>query len=373
MHIAIDVVHSLRARITTCLLTPQANISPCHMTERYPAALIISRDGAMGILLTDYEGTYGLPNRDAIGLFFRARLTPRSDETRLVVRFSGWTSGVRLSAFDLPDVPDDDHRRSYFAEAAIGDYLDEVGLPPFTPSGTEPTAIDCYSERTASWDTRPRAGDEAIERYLEAKVFWSWKYELGAARFSHSDALRLKAPIASMQRIAQLGEGERWDGSSSLSSGQMQLIARPSLIRARTTRPAAATAHQGGLELLARLSAPRYAGPHAHWARSIDLATQSGPDLANAVKEAVCAVEGLCRLLTKKSTATLGELINELRVSRRIDPALAKSLEGVWGWASNEPGVRHGSASASTLNHSEAQFAIRTSEAAIALLLDIDH
>ena len=181
------------------------------MIEKYPGALIVSRDGALGVYLDEFEGIYPIPNRDAVGAFFEAVLTPRAERTRVSVRFSGWTSEVNWSAFGLPDIAESDRRLAYFSEAAIGDYLDEYGLPPFTPSGVQAAAIDCFSERTSGWAQRSRASDEEIERYIEGKVLWAWKYELGGAHFHRPDCLRLSARLSSIQRVAILGDGERWD------------------------------------------------------------------------------------------------------------------------------------------------------------------
>jgi len=312
------------------------------MASIFPGTIVTSRDGALGVHLTYFEGKDRISGRDAIGFYFTALLNPRSDRTRLAVLFSGWTTRIRWEGFDLPDIPDDDERLVLFCEAAVGDFLDEQGLPPFTPSGASAAQITCFSERTASWTNLPRASDEEIDAYLEAKTYWAWKYELPSARFHHPDCLRLNSSLKSLQRIAIVGEGERWTGALSVEGGVMSLAPTPAFLRSK--REPAQGRVGSASELLALLSPPRYAGPRGHWQKSISFSTADRRDPEHALKEAVCAVEGLCRLLTGQATATLGELIKDLRSSGRIDPALAKTLDGIWGYASNAPGVRHGAA-----------------------------
>ena len=124
--------------------------------------------------------------------------------------------------------------------------------------------------------------------------------------------------------------------------------------------------------LLQQLLAPRYAGPHEHFSKA--LAYNAGPslDLANAAKEAVCAVESLGRIVTAHHSWTLGEVIKGLKKQGKLDPAIAQAFEGLWGFTSNAPGVRHGGATPPTITASDTQLAIEMSAAAIQYLLKLD-
>ena len=61
------------------------------------------------------------------------------------------------------------------------------------------------------------------------------------------------------------------------------------------------------------------------------------PDYENSIKESISALESLVQILQGKK-GTLGKLINELN----IHPALKKGFEVLYGWTSDEEGVRHG-------------------------------
>jgi hypothetical protein len=89
------------------------------------------------------------------------------------------------------------------------------------------------------------------------------------------------------------------------------------------------------------------------------------------VKEAVGAVEALARIATSKPKATLGEAIKTLRSDGKIEPPLLKGIEELWGWASEEPGVRH-SVLEGPLQIADARYCFKLAEAALGLLLAVD-
>lgn len=120
------------------------------------------------------------------------------------------------------------------------------------------------------------------------------------------------------------------------------------------------------------LAAPRYEGPRGHVDRALEYLDGPAPDLANASKEAVCAVESLARIVTGRSTDTLGDIIKLLKRRGDLDPAIGKTLEGLWGYTSNAPGVRHGGTVAPTITEREARWVVDMSQAALQFLLELD-
>jgi len=120
------------------------------------------------------------------------------------------------------------------------------------------------------------------------------------------------------------------------------------------------------------LKSSRYAGPMAHWHEAQRLLDLDQPDAAGAVHEAVSAVEGMARLILGDSSITLGKAVESLRQTNLVHPALAKCLEGVWGYSSAVPGIRHGAAGPVTLQNREAVFVVNTCEAALRLLVELD-
>lgn len=120
------------------------------------------------------------------------------------------------------------------------------------------------------------------------------------------------------------------------------------------------------------LSSPRYAPVREHWRQALANAIMDPPNLPNAVKEGVHALEALGQLLVGKSGITLGEVIKELRAERRIPVGSDKILEGLYAFANNAPGARHGSSLPARLDEGHWGFFRTTVEGAIRLLLDVD-
>lgn len=118
--------------------------------------------------------------------------------------------------------------------------------------------------------------------------------------------------------------------------------------------------------------APRYAGAWQHWRASQDSLAAAEPNLPKAVADAVHAVEGLARLVINDPKATLGEAVKELRTKRGLNGALSNSIDRVFGYASDEAGIRHGASTPVNVKPEEARFAIDVCEAALLLLLALD-
>lgn len=120
------------------------------------------------------------------------------------------------------------------------------------------------------------------------------------------------------------------------------------------------------------LAGARYAGPMMHWVEAKRLLADEERDAAGAVHEAVSAVEGMARLILGDPTITLGQALHTVRQAGVLHPALAKCIEGVWGYSSSVPGIRHGAAPPVAVLNREAKFAVETCEAALQMLIEID-
>jgi hypothetical protein len=125
-----------------------------------------------------------------------------------------------------------------------------------------------------------------------------------------------------------------------------------------------------GASVRDQLQAPRYAGPRDHWIGVDRAMKQSPPDFAAAAREAVNGVEGLAKIVAASPTDTLGDCIKLLRKSERLDGALAKGLESLWGFANTH--FRHGAHVTRSLSEAETAYVIESCEAATKLLLSLD-
>ena len=91
-----------------------------------------------------------------------------------------------------------------------------------------------------------------------------------------------------------------------------------------------------------------YDAVNEHLCKAVSYISESGnQDFANSIKESVTALETLCSILTGNSSATLGKTIKSM--SGSIHPLLIEAVLKLYGFASDEPGIRHGSAKTSTV------------------------
>lgn len=60
-------------------------------------------------------------------------------------------------------------------------------------------------------------------------------------------------------------------------------------------------------------------------------------DYQNSIKESISAIEALARIVLNKPGATLGALVDQFN----IHPAFKKAIKELYGWTSDEGGIRH--------------------------------
>lgn len=335
-------------------------------------SVIISRDGTKALCILEFEGIHGVPNRSVRGVYFSVLLAPECEPSRVCVWFSD--TALALGSWDhygYPRVPDEDERFVLFSQAAIGEYLDTNGLPPESPNGEVPAVVECFSYQFKDWEERGRTGDEEIVNYIKAKLYWSWKFDLEKTAFVRSDLLRLNIRMQTLKRVAQLGIGVLWI-QEEIAENALVLSPTPAFLAEQEGLHSSATDSEPDELLLEQLRAPRYSGPYEHWKKSIRFATDAERDLPNALKEAVCAVEGLARVITGEHKKTLGNILKILKHDHSLPSPIVKSLEGVWGYASDSPGVRHGGSTRPHLDEADVRFAIGTCREAMLLLLARD-
>lgn len=77
------------------------------------------------------------------------------------------------------------------------------------------------------------------------------------------------------------------------------------------------------------------------------------PDFHNSIKEAISAVESACAIITGDEKATLGQAIKKIP---GLHSSLSEGISKLYGYASNEGGIRHGSKSIAQVTFDEAKF-----------------
>lgn len=77
----------------------------------------------------------------------------------------------------------------------------------------------------------------------------------------------------------------------------------------------------------------------------------------------------MAKALTGTTHGTLGDSLARMSATPCAHPALINSLKALWAFASDSPGVRHGSQHSPSITLPEAQYVITMCDAAIRLLL----
>lgn len=72
------------------------------------------------------------------------------------------------------------------------------------------------------------------------------------------------------------------------------------------------------------------------------LSNRENPDYKNSIKESISAVESICQIITGDNKATLGQALKDLETKGiPIHSALKKSFSSLYGYTSDEGGIRH--------------------------------
>ena len=79
-------------------------------------------------------------------------------------------------------------------------------------------------------------------------------------------------------------------------------------------------------------------GARAHLQKAAEMI--NGEQFADAIRESIHAVESVAKIVSEKADATLGDAIKELQ-GRGLHSALGEGFKKLYGYTSNEKGIRH--------------------------------
>jgi hypothetical protein len=82
------------------------------------------------------------------------------------------------------------------------------------------------------------------------------------------------------------------------------------------------------------------------------LADRPLPDSRNSIKESISAVEAVCQIITGDPKATLSKALKQIG----LHPALEKGFNAIYGYTSDDSGIRHALSEASSVNADDAKF-----------------
>jgi len=107
-----------------------------------------------------------------------------------------------------------------------------------------------------------------------------------------------------------------------------------------------------------------------HLRRALELLSdRNNPDYRNSIKESISAIESFSSIVTKKPKATLGQALKELEKNHEMHSALKNSFSSLYGYTSDENGIRHSLLEESTLKQEDAKFMLVACSAFVNYLL----
>ena len=101
----------------------------------------------------------------------------------------------------------------------------------------------------------------------------------------------------------------------------------------------------------------QFSGARQHVQSAIALFSQKpDPDYRNAIKEAISAVESAVRIVAGTPKATLGDALKKIDQAMAIHPALREAMNRLYGYTSDQGGIRHAMLEQSNIDEAEAKF-----------------
>ena len=95
----------------------------------------------------------------------------------------------------------------------------------------------------------------------------------------------------------------------------------------------------------------------SHLARALQLLSdRANPDYRNSIKESVSAVEAMARIIAGVPKATLGEALKVLERSGHLHPALKEAFSKLYGYTSDEQGIRHAMLDEPNITQADAKY-----------------
>ncbi len=94
---------------------------------------------------------------------------------------------------------------------------------------------------------------------------------------------------------------------------------------------------------------------HLHRALEL-LSDRNAPDYRNSIKESISAVESLVAATVGSDKGTLGQLIKKLENEIGLHPALKAAFSNLYGYTSDEGGIRHALTDEEKVDFSDAKF-----------------
>ena len=119
------------------------------------------------------------------------------------------------------------------------------------------------------------------------------------------------------------------------------------------------------------LDAWKSVSEHVRKATSL-LSDRKNPDYVNVVKESITAVESACCIVTRQENATLGKMLKKIEKEQQIHKAVLEAFKKLYGYTSDEDGIRHGGTKITTVDFDFAKYMLVTCCAFVNYLKTLD-
>ncbi len=116
----------------------------------------------------------------------------------------------------------------------------------------------------------------------------------------------------------------------------------------------------------------KYASVNTHISKALTLfSNRKNKDYENTTKEAISAVESLCCIIADDKKATLGDALNRLESKGvHLHKALKNAMSSLYGYTSDESGIRHGSIDFTGANCEDAKYMLISCSAFVNYLIE---
>lgn len=125
------------------------------------------------------------------------------------------------------------------------------------------------------------------------------------------------------------------------------------------------------IDTVEKSSNTKYDSVNMHLNKAISLySDRKNPDYENSIKESISAVEAICCIITGKNT-TLGKAIKKLKDNEvHIHSAMELAFSNLYGYTSDENGIRHGGIDFRSVSSEDAKFMLVSCSAFVNYLIE---
>lgn len=114
----------------------------------------------------------------------------------------------------------------------------------------------------------------------------------------------------------------------------------------------------------------RFVGVNLHLTNALNkLSDRKNPDYRNSIKESISAVESICQQITGETNAELGKAIKKLKTILPIHGALEQGFIKIYGYTSNDEGIRHAMMEENNLDQEDALYMLISCSSFVSYLM----